>query len=78
MDIKNGATELLTEMTAEQISSDGSRIVFYADETLYLLDHEIRTLMRQKLLHFSILSNTDMVYYVNYYNGENVYDVLEI
>ncbi len=78
MDIKNGATELLTEMTAEQISSDGSRIVFYADETLYLLDHEIRTLMRQKLLHFSILSNTDMVYYVYYYNGENVSDVLEI
>lgn len=78
MDTSTDAAELLTEMTAEQISSDGSRIVFYADDTLYLLGNEIKVLMKQKLLYFSLLSNTDMVYYVYYNNGENISDVLVI
>lgn len=78
MNTTSGAAESLTEITAEQISSDGSRIVFYADETLYLLGDEITALMHQKLLHFSMISNTDMVYYVYYGEGENVSGVLEI
>ena len=78
MNTTSGAAESLTEITAEQISSDGSRIVFYANETLYLLGDEITALMHQKLLHFSMISNTDMVYYVYYGEGENVSGVLEI
>lgn len=78
MNATSGAAELLTEMTAEQISSDGSRIVFYTGETLYLLSDDITELMQQKLLHFSVISNTNMVYYVYYGEGENVSGVVEI
>lgn len=78
MNVNDGSIKLLTEMTAERISSDSTYITFYANETLYLLNDEVEILAHQRLLYFSVISDMNKVYYVYYDNGENVSEIIEI
>lgn len=74
-DIEDNSVEMISNLTASQITSDGEKIVFMSDEMLYLLEDTPIEIYGGEIKSFVVISGTNKLV-VMHYGGK--YKLLEL